>query len=262
MSVMELQVVVLPRLMQVIDGDSNAALGALAALALGAYHAKRTGEGQHLRTSMIAGNAWAYSDDFCRFEGKRPAAGTGEDFVGVTALDHLYQAADRSWLCVHVETDSEFAALAEQLGGGLEDERFRTPEGRAEHDADLTKILTSLFASAPAVDWETKLVPAGVGCVELSLGGMAVMTAFDPRLREAGLTTTIDHPLFGTLVRAAPPVSFSESAGRVDLPCLRGEHNRALLEWLGYDEPSIADFESRDIVIPPVAVEPLPAHVR
>ena len=45
MSVIELQAIVAPRLNQVVDGDSNAALAVLAALALAIYHQRRTGHG-------------------------------------------------------------------------------------------------------------------------------------------------------------------------------------------------------------------------
>src|SRR5690606_28956711 len=72
-SLVELQALVFPRLHQVTDGDSNPALTVMAAIALGVYEQSRSGEGQRLDTSMIAGNAWAYADDFCRYAGKPPA---------------------------------------------------------------------------------------------------------------------------------------------------------------------------------------------
>jgi crotonobetainyl-CoA:carnitine CoA-transferase CaiB-like acyl-CoA transferase len=81
-------------------------------------------------------------------------------------------------------------------------------------------------------------------------------------LHASGLTLTIDHPLFGSMVRAAPPVAFSDSEWRVDLPCQRGEHNRLLLAELGYDDAMIADLEDRKVVVPMTPIEPLPAEVR
>ena len=48
------------------------------------------------------------------------------------------------------------------------------------------------------------------------------------------------------MVRAAPPVTFSETPGRVAPPCLRGQHNRSILAELGYSDDEIDDFESRD----------------
>ena len=52
------------------------------------------------------------------------------------------------------------------------------------------------------------------------------------------------------MVRAAPPVAFSETAGRVAPPCVRGEHNRSILTELGYSEGDIAKFEELNVVIP------------
>ncbi|MBV9512089.1 MAG: CoA transferase, partial [Caulobacteraceae bacterium] len=100
----ELQAVVFPRLHQVIDGDSNAALGLLAALALGIYDQQRTGQGQRLETSMIAYNAWAYSDDFCTYAGKPPVPLCDEEDFGLGALERLYPAADATWLCLTVRS--------------------------------------------------------------------------------------------------------------------------------------------------------------
>ena len=73
--VLELQAIVLPRLGQVVDGDSNAALAVLRAVALRhRITSTAPARGSSSRTSMIAGNAWAYADDFCTYAGKPPAA--------------------------------------------------------------------------------------------------------------------------------------------------------------------------------------------
>jgi crotonobetainyl-CoA:carnitine CoA-transferase CaiB-like acyl-CoA transferase len=116
MSRIELQAIVFPRLNQVIDGDSNAALAVLAALALAVYHQRRTGEGQLVRTSMIAANALTYSDDFCAYEGKQPVPLCDDEYYGLSALERLYEAAKDSWVCIAVKSDAEFARLASALG--------------------------------------------------------------------------------------------------------------------------------------------------
>jgi crotonobetainyl-CoA:carnitine CoA-transferase CaiB-like acyl-CoA transferase len=249
---MELQAVVLPRLAQIIDGDSNAALAALAAIALGIYHQARTGEGQRLNTSMIAGNAWAYSDDFCTYAGKPPTPLCDDEYFGTSAVQRVYQASEGTWVALDVQTDKELAALREAVGGELgRDARFATRAGCAQHDRDLYGVLRDVFASRPAADWEADLSKVGVGCVSVNMQGQAPFTSFDPVLRETGLTVTVEHPLFGEMVRAAPPVAFSETPGRVAPACIRGEHNRAILHELGYGDDAIAALEADGIVIPP-----------
>ena len=115
MSVVELQAIVAPRLNQVVDGDSNAALEVLAALALAIYHQRRTGRGQFVRTSMISGNAWCYSDDFCTYDGKPPIPLGDSEYYGTGPLDRVYETAD-GWVCLAVRTQREYDALLSTLG--------------------------------------------------------------------------------------------------------------------------------------------------
>ena len=253
MSVMELQAVVIPRLAQVVDGDSNAALGVLAALALGIYHQQRTGEGQRLMTSMIGGNAWAYADDFCSYEGKPPVPLCDDEYYGTNSLDRVYPAAEGTWVCVAVRSDAEFGRLVGTIGLPelAADERFATVEARAANDEALVAALGARLAEKPAPEWEASLSAVRVGCVAVNMQGQPAFTSFDPVLRETGLTVTFEHPLFGEMVRAAPPVAFSETPGRVAPPCLRGEHNRAILAELGYGDDEIAELEAGGTVIPP-----------
>jgi crotonobetainyl-CoA:carnitine CoA-transferase CaiB-like acyl-CoA transferase len=240
-SVMELQAVVLPRLNMLVDGDSNAALVLLAALSLGLYQTRKTGAGQFMRTSMIGGNAWAYSDDFCSYDGKPAIPLCDSEYYGTSALDRVYPASGDGWVCVAVRSDAEFSALREAL---------ELPDVAADDD-ELEALLTVRFAERPAAEWESALTTAGVGCVEVNMTGQPIFTAYDPVLRETGLTIAADHPVFGEMVRAAPPVAFSETPGRVAPSCLRGEHNRKILTELGYSEGEIAKLEELNAVIAP-----------
>ena len=255
MSIIELQAVVLPRLAQVVDGDSNAALALFAALALGIYHQQRTGQGQRLVTSMIGGNAWAYSDDFCAYDGKPPVPLCDSEYFGTRALDRAYPAADGTWVYLAVRTEAEWRALVHGVGLPelASDPRFADPAARADHDQELAAALGARLRDKAAAEWELALTEGGVGCVEVNLQGQPVFTSFDPVLRETGLTVTFEHPLFGEMVRAAPPVACSDTPGRVAPPCVRGQHNRAILAELGYDDARIAELEAAGVVIPPAA---------
>jgi crotonobetainyl-CoA:carnitine CoA-transferase CaiB-like acyl-CoA transferase len=254
MSVSELQLIVQPRLNQVVDGDSNAALGLFAALVLGIYHQSRTGEGQLLQTSMIGGNAWCYSDDFCSYKGKPPVAIDDDDYNGTSALDRVYRTAE-GWVCLVVRTEAEWRALLATIGLPelTTDPRFATRDNRREHDAALIPLLAARFKDKPAAEWEAALTSAGVGCVEANMNGLPSFTSFDPVLRETGLTVEFEHPLYGSMVRCAPALQFSETPSRLASPCLRGEHNRDVLRELGYTDDDITRLEKDRVVAPPDA---------
>src|SRR5690606_16599787 len=115
----------------------------------------------------------------------------------------------------------EFAALVDTLGMPelAKDERFSSAAARAANDSELTELLAARFTEKPAAEWESTLSAADVGCVEVNMLGQPIFTVHDPVLRETGLTVTDQHPVFGEMVRAAPPVAFSETPGRVAPPC-------------------------------------------
>ena len=254
-SVPELQAIVFPHLHQVIDGDSSPSLAVLATIALGLYHQRRTGRGQRLNTSMIAANAWAYSDDFCTYEGKPPVPLCDDEDYGVHALERLYPAASNSWLCLVVRTDKEFAALARSLGAPdlMSDRRFVDAEARRANDADLVAELSGYLAAKSAYEWEGVLSAAGVGAAAVSMEGHPTFMSYDQGLRDSGLTVAAQHPRFGELVRWAAPVSVSGCGERIGPPCARGEHNRALLAELGYSETEIAQLEGSGVIFPATA---------
>ena len=86
LSWIEAQIVVLPRLRGLVDGDSNAALAVLSSILLALYDQRRTGKGQFLSTTMIGGNALAYADDFVRYDGKPRLPVADEENHGLHAL--------------------------------------------------------------------------------------------------------------------------------------------------------------------------------
>jgi len=202
---------------------------------------------------MIGGNAWAYSDDFCAYEGKPPIPLCDSDYFGTGALDRVYQGSGDGWVCVAVRSNAEFSALVDGLGVPelATDDRFASVAARAAHDEELQTLLAERFTERTAAEWESSLSAARVGCVEVNMTGQPVFTAYDPILRETGLTVAVEHPIFGEMVRAAPPVAFSETPGRVAPPCVRGEHNRSILSELGYSDGDITKLEELNVVIPP-----------
>jgi len=249
LTTMEAQVVVLPRLRGVVDGDSNAALAVLSSVLLGVYAQRRTGSGQHLSTTMIGGNALSYADDFVRYGGKPDLPVPDEDKHGLHALYRLYRASS-GWVFVAAPRQAEWEALATGLDRGelLTDGRFVDAEQRAANDEELTAVLTKLFATRPAGDWEALLAPQGVACVEVFLASHSEFTCTDKVLRESGLVVEVEHPYFGPILRHAPIVTLSDTPARIAPGCMVGQHTEAILTELGYTTEQVADLHAAGTV--------------
>jgi crotonobetainyl-CoA:carnitine CoA-transferase CaiB-like acyl-CoA transferase len=250
LSTLEAQVVVLPRLRGIVDGDSNAALGVLSSLLLALFDQRHTGQGQFVSTTMIGGNALAYADDFVRYAGKPALPVVDEENHGLHALYRLYRAAEGTWVFLAAPRDREWERLVDALGRpeSLDDPRFASVESRRDADAALVAALEALFATRTAAEWEALLVPRGVACVAAFGASHSQFTCTDPVLRETGLVVEVEHPRFGSIVRAAPPVVLSETPGRVAPSCLLGEHTVPLLTELGYTAEQVDDLLDRKVV--------------
>jgi crotonobetainyl-CoA:carnitine CoA-transferase CaiB-like acyl-CoA transferase len=249
MSVLEAQLVVLPRVRGVVDGDSNAALAVATTLGLTIFDQAPHGSGQFATTTMIGGNAWSYADDFVRYAGKPPLPLVDEDSHGVNALYRLYQVSD-GWIFLAAPLQREWERLVAELelADLGNDPRFATPAQRLAHDEELIAELTKRFAPASADDLESRLTAAGVSCVHASDGNHSTFTITDPVMRETGLTAEVVHPKFGMIVRHGLPAKFSDTPGRLAPGCLNGQHTEAILTEHGYRADEIDRLKQERVV--------------
>jgi crotonobetainyl-CoA:carnitine CoA-transferase CaiB-like acyl-CoA transferase len=208
-------------------GDPCSALGAATALAMTAL-AHGRGVTQSVVNTQIASNAYAFSDDFNRYVGKRPYPEADPGHFGLSAAYRLYPAR-RGWVFLACAADPQWKALLSAVDrddlAGLD---------RDEDDATLALTLEEVFASDDATAWEKRLTPLGIGCVEVFEGSFSEFACYDQGLRDAGMTVQVEHPELGTLWRHGPAVKFSESTNVVKPGCKLGQHTEPILKELGY----------------------------
>ncbi|MYH41881.1 MAG: CoA transferase [Chloroflexi bacterium] len=241
-----------------ISPDPNASAVVATAALLGLMAQRLRGTGQHVQCNMMGANAYANHDDFVDYAGKPERPHADPDLLGLSALYRLYRAAPPggdgagpSWLFLAVTTEREWEALAG--APGLEalaaDARFATEEGRAAHDRELSAALASLLARRTADEWERLLTDRDVAGVRADAREPGLFWDSDPHVEAAGLTVEADHPIWGPYRRHAPLLRFAGTPEKPGPGMLGGQHARAILAELGYDEGEVEGLYQQGVVV-------------
>jgi crotonobetainyl-CoA:carnitine CoA-transferase CaiB-like acyl-CoA transferase len=129
------------------------------------------------------------------------------------------------------------------------DDRFATEAARGAHDDELAAALEMLFRTRCAREWEALALAAGVGCVVADGMSFHAFLHRDDQARTLGMTSLTSHPaLGGAYWRPAPAIGLSETPCAAGAYCEIGEHTRAILAELGYDEDTIARLKADAVV--------------
>lgn len=245
----EAQAVVLPRLRGPVDGDANAASAVFSTLLLGIYNRRRSGDGNWISTTMIGGNALAYSDDFVTYADKKPLPVADSEMHGLNALYRLYEVQN-GWVFVAAPRQKEWEALANAIGLSdlIDDPRFASANDRTTNDGPLISAIEAALKPRDAQALEDELTPQGIAVVKASDGGYTAFCLSDPVMRETGQIVQVESPVFGPILRAAPPVRFSETPSVARPGCTSGQYTRSILASIGYDDASVDQLISDHVV--------------
>ena len=188
------------------------------AVALALLHRQKTGEGQHVVTSL-AYTATALQSPYMHwFEGKVWDEPAGQDALGVGPLQRLYRGSD-GWFFFGA-SPADLALIASIPG-------IEGAAGLAGRD--LESYLERAFLARTAGEWVSALTARG-------LGAHAAVTVddvlADPWVRSRGLVLTRDHPGYGVVDSLGPVARLSGTpvaAGR-PTPPLGGDTMEILSE--------------------------------
>jgi crotonobetainyl-CoA:carnitine CoA-transferase CaiB-like acyl-CoA transferase len=232
-----------PRLLRTILPDKLTAITASQAITAALLARERTGEGQHVRLSMLeAVLAFLWASDM-----------TGQTFVGdeparqepASAIDLIYQTAD-GYITAAALTDRQWAGLARALDRPewLEDERFKTPALRQKNIDARLQLTQDTLISRPSAETLESLTNAGVPCAPVLTRSQVIR---HPQVQQLEIVVETEHPAAGRLRQSRPAARFSRTqAGiRHGAPGL-GEHTEEVLAELGYSSAEIAALRSEN----------------
>src|ERR1700757_1809899 len=152
-----------PRLLRTILPDKLTAITASQAITAALLARERTGEGQHVRLSMLeAIMAFLWASDM---GGQTFVGAEAERQEAATVFDLIYETAD-GYMTVAALTDRQWAGLAcvVERPEWLEDERFKTPALRQKNIEARLQLTQAALMPRPAAEWLELLTAAGIPC--------------------------------------------------------------------------------------------------
>jgi crotonobetainyl-CoA:carnitine CoA-transferase CaiB-like acyl-CoA transferase len=235
-----------PRLVRTILPDKLTAVTASQAITAALLARERTGQGQHVRLSMldaVIAFLWASdmgSQTFADDEPPRQEAASRIDLIYETATDHI---------TVAVQTDRQWLGLTRALDKPewLNDPRFRTPALRQENVDDRLALTQAVLKTRPAAEWLEILTREDVPCAPVLTRSALI---HHPQVQANGIVVETEHEKAGLLRQARPAARFSVTpAGiRRGAPVL-GQDNDAILSELGYSAAEIAVLRTKEHAI-------------
>jgi crotonobetainyl-CoA:carnitine CoA-transferase CaiB-like acyl-CoA transferase len=232
-----------PRLVRTILPDKLTAYNAAQAITAALLSRERTGQGQHIRLSMLdAVIAFLWASDM-----------GSQTFVGAdipqqeaaSFIDLIYETATTP-ISVAVQTNREFLALTRALDKPQwrDDPRFSTPALRQRHINERLAMTQEALRTRSAEYWLERLTQEGVPCAPV-LTRTALLS--DPQVVANGIVVETEHQAAGTLRQARPAARFSgtDATIRTGGPAL-GEHTAEVLAEIGCSAAEIAALGVRE----------------
>ncbi len=225
-----------PRLVRTILPDKLTGIVAAQAISAALLARERTGEGQHIRLSMletIMSFLWGSDMGSQTFVGLDIPQQNAASFI-----DLIYETSD-GYISVAVQTNREWLALTKALDTPewLDDDRFKTPALREKNIDQRLAMTQDVLKNNSSAYWLARLEEADVPSAPVLTRGEAIT---HPQVTANGIVVESDHPRAGRLRQARPAARFSETPAGLHRPApLLGEHTRETLADLGYSDADI-----------------------
>jgi crotonobetainyl-CoA:carnitine CoA-transferase CaiB-like acyl-CoA transferase len=162
-----------------------------------------------------------------------------------------YRCGDGKWLALAMlQPDRYWKDFCHAIGRPalLDDARFQTLVGRAQHAAEIVAALDETFATRPRDEWLRILHEAPGDFIFTRVNSLDELPD-DPQVRANDYVVDFEHPTYGTTQVLGVPVRLSETPGGVRLPAPEhGQHTEEILLGLGYDWDRISELRATGVI--------------
>ena len=234
-----------PRLVRTVLPDKFSAMAASQAIGAALFRRERTGQGQHVRMSMLdAILQFLWASDF---GAQTYPDAEVSDQEAASFIDLIYQTKD-GYMTVAVMSDREWHGLCKALEREewLEDDRFATPSARDAHVDERLEMTQQVLLERTTDAWMEILEACGVPCAPaLTRNGVID----HPQVVASEVLVETDHPAAGRLrqTRNAARFEGSPATHRAGAPQL-GEHCTEILCEIGLSEAEIVDLHKNGTI--------------
>jgi crotonobetainyl-CoA:carnitine CoA-transferase CaiB-like acyl-CoA transferase len=239
-----------PRLVRTVLPDKVSAIVAAQSIAAALFARERSGEGQHVRLSMLDAILyflWA-SDMGAQTYPDQTDAGQG----AASFIDLIYETAD-GYMTVSVMSNKEWAGAtrAMERPDWFADPRFCSPSARDLHVDERLRMTQEVLKTRTTEAWMTRFEANDVPCAP-ALTRREVIE--HPQVLANEVIIEFDHPAAGRLRQTRAPARFESTPTtlRFGAPLL-GEHSIEVLRELGWDERRIEAALAQNIIGAPLA---------
>ncbi len=234
-----------PQMIRTIVCDKTTAIFTAQAVAAALFARERTGEGQHIKVAMLdtmIAYLWPEAMSQYTVVGQEATASDPN-----ARPDLIFKTRD-GYITVGTISDSEWQGFckAADTPGLSEDQRFKTPTGRAVNATERILLMGDIIKDRGTAEWLQRLDECDVPCAPV-LRRADVIGNEQVVARE--LVAELDHPGIGRVRQPKPAAQFDRTPAAIQGPAPRiGEHSAQILSELGFEPPDVRKLAADKVI--------------
>jgi crotonobetainyl-CoA:carnitine CoA-transferase CaiB-like acyl-CoA transferase len=238
-----------PKTVGVPQADHVGAMSMAFGIMVALYHRERTGEGQEVDASLLAGQLCIQSFNIMGslFNDNRIPKRNFRS--GANPTWNAYKGSDERWFVIGMNQQRYWPGLCQVIEKPewLEDEKFGNLRGRIENAAELFQALDEIFATKPADEWVRLFCDADLLAARVNDYSEV---AKDPQNLANGYIQEVERGEGLPPARmVGPPVIFSKTPGRIrSLAPEFGQHTEEVLLETGFSWDEIEGLRGEGII--------------